>query len=545
MDYQFNIYPSSEKELKNIKANNDTKQIKVLSDGKLPMMYKKIFDPAVKKYNERAMSGRLIDNYYKAIVESNIPEVYKMVLVIRYELLNKLEIAAIQKAFTEFKKQLEKEKYMCVVSSYIMSYDEYKELQIFFFPIATGYKTSLATKNDLIDVVRTLTGTKENMNILTAMPLFEKHIEGIFNQFNNGQFFTQEEVEAQARHIEINDPLHLHAIAVDALKAQMNALQKVADENKKLGAAIDLEKKRIEHDIEWSHRMEKAIYDAEEFRIAEEVRKAEEARRAEEIRKMEEAQKREEERLREEERRVEAERLSAQARRNIELRMQMAKQAEDEARRREMRQQLDQEAFARLIEQHLTWQEVYEIDHDQQYNQLPLDALEDPRRLCLTSADIHGVRFDQQVDLIGAAFEDCEFVECECSATLTATLIKNCNFTNSFVESIELVRCVVDSIKADHVSIDNVQIDGSTIMNSNFTSATFNNVVSAPATSFIRCDFTDAKLTSCDMKKNAFMNCNFANTHFIACDMRACAFQVCNIGTIKREGSLFKGAQIN
>jgi hypothetical protein len=58
-----NIYPSSEREMQNIKADNNTKQIKILQEQKLPVLYKKTFGAAVKKYNERAISGKLIHNY--------------------------------------------------------------------------------------------------------------------------------------------------------------------------------------------------------------------------------------------------------------------------------------------------------------------------------------------------------------------------------------------------------------------------------------------------------------------------------------------------
>ena len=234
MDYQLNVYPSTEKELLNVKADNNTKQIKVIQENKLQPLYKKTFGPAVKKYNERAISGRLIDNYCKSIIDSNIPEVYKLVLIIRYELLNKTEVAAIQKAFADFKKALEKESYMVLVSSYAMSYDEYKELQIFFYPVSSDYATGLSVRNDLIDVVRKFNDIKESINIMQAMPMFVSKLEEVFNSVNEGQFISQEELEARAKNYQEQDPTTLHAIAVDTLKSQMNALQKINAENQNL-----------------------------------------------------------------------------------------------------------------------------------------------------------------------------------------------------------------------------------------------------------------------------------------------------------------------
>ena len=140
MDYQLNVYPSSEGDLQNVKTLNNNKQIKAKGEVKLAASYKKTFTPAVKKYNERAISGKLIDDYYKAICASNIPEVYKLSLVIRYELLNKEELAAIEKAFVEYKKVLEKEPYLCIVATYHMSFEEFKEQlkkQHYFLPPST------------------------------------------------------------------------------------------------------------------------------------------------------------------------------------------------------------------------------------------------------------------------------------------------------------------------------------------------------------------------------------------------------------------------
>ena len=545
MDYQLYIYPSSARDLQNVKADNNTKQIKILSENKLHGLYKKSFGAAIKKYNERIISGKLIDDYYKSIAESNVPEVYKMSLIIRYDIANKTEIAAIQKAFLEFKKMLEKEQYMVMAASYIMSYDEYKELQIFFFPVSTGYSVGLSVRTDLIDVTKKLCGIKDNLNIAQAMPLFVSYIDTLFAPINNGQFISQEELEAKAKNIVKANPMKLHAVAVDALKAHMNSLQKVNAENQKLEAAIDAEKKRIQHDIDWVKEMENAIYEAEVARIAEEKRLAEEARKAEAARRAMEAQRREEERLREEERRLEAARLAEQARRNIELRKQMALQEEAEQKRRMSRTQIDQETFARLIERHLTWQEVYGIDENSESNNLPEDALKDPRRLDLAYANINGVNFDCSIGLIGAVFNECDFIDCRISVELIASSVENCKFMNSELGGIIINRCILSNVDLDRLSIENVAIGDSTIMKASMRGTAVRELNAAPATSFIKCDFSNAFFQGCDMKKNAFMNCNFTDASFVSCDMRNSSFQVCEIEGLSKAGSLFKGAQFN
>lgn len=545
MDYQLNIYPSSERDLMNVKADNITKQIKMLSEQKLPQLYKKSFSAAVKKYNERAISGKLIDDYYKSICASNIPEVYKLSLVIRYELLNKTEIAAIQKAFFDFKKALEKETFLVVVSAYVMSFDEFKELQIFFYPVCDGYVQGLGTRADLIDVTKKLYDQKENMNIMKAMPMFIKKIDGIFRTVHNGEFISQEELEAMARNITEENPLTLHAIAVETLKAQMNALQQMNAENQKYEMAVQAEKDRIINDLAWAKETEKKIYKAEQDRIDEERRREEAARRAEEARRILEAQRKEEARLREEERRLEAERLAEQARRNVEMMKQLAAAEEAERQRKMSRQQIGQSEFGSLIEQHLQWQELYGITEEAEYDKLPDDAKRDPRRLSLHKADINNVSFDPTIELVAIELVDCEFTDCHITFKLTASSLEKCVLINTDISDSEFNKCVLNKLKVDGLMITNVQFDDSTIMRTSFKDAILEEWFGAPATSFIKCDFTNTQLKGCDMKKNAFMNCDFTETSFISCDLRDAAFQVCKLETMKKEGCLFRGAKFN
>ena len=545
MDYQLNIYPSSERDLMNVKADNITKQIKMLSEQKLPQLYKKSFSAAVKKYNERAISGKLIDDYYKSICASNIPEVYKLSLVIRYELLNKTEIAAIQKAFFDFKKALEKETFLVVVSAYVMSFDEFKELQIFFYPVCDGYVQGLGTRADLIDVTKKLYDQKENMNIIKAMPMFIKKIDDIFRTVHNGEFISQEELEAMARNITEENPLTLHAIAVETLKAQMNALQQMNAENQKYEMAVQAEKDRIINDLAWAKETEKKIYKAEQDRIEEERRKEEAARRAEEARRILEAQRKEEARLREEERRLEAERLAEQARRNVEMMKQLAAAEEAERQRKMSRQQIGQSEFGSLIEQHLQWQELYGITEEAEYDKLPDDAKRDPRRLSLHKADINSVSFDPTIELVAIELVDCEFTDCHITFKLTASSLEKCVLINTDISDSEFNKCVLNKLRVDGLMITNVQFDDSTIMRTSFKDAILEEWFGAPATSFIKCDFTNTQLKGCDMKKNAFMNCDFTETSFISCDLRDAAFQVCKLETMKKEGCLFRGAKFN
>ena len=545
MDYQLHIYPSSERELLSVRADNKARQIKVLMENKLPILYKKRFGTAVKKYNERAISGKLIDNYYKSVLESNVPEVYKMSLIIRYELLNQSEITAIQKAFTGFRKTLEKESYLEIVSVYMMTYDEYKELLIYFIPVSDGYAIGLSIKNDFIDVTKKLRDIKENINLAAAIPKFTEHMDLLFKPHNAGQFISQEELEAQAHNIKEEDPMVLHAIAVETLKAQMNALQKINAENQQLEASVSNEKQRIQNDLVWIKETEVKIYEAEKQRIEEEKRLAEEARLAEERRIAEEAQRKEIERLKEEERRVEAARLAEQARRNIELRRLMARQEEELNRNRTTKYDVTQDMFRELVEQHLIWQEVYNIDESVEYDNIPDAAMKDPRRLALTSANVTDVRLDDSITLIGASFNDCSFANSTVRAYLIAGSIANCEFINCNMYDIVIAKCIVNNVNVDRNTIERIKIDDSTIIKASAKNSALMHVLSAPGVSFVRCDFSESTIANSDLKKNVFANCDFTNTLFKSCDMRNASFQVSSLDLIKNEGSLFRGAQIS
>lgn len=546
MDYQLYVYPSSERDMKNIKTDNSTKQIKIVLDGKIQQLYKKSFGNAVKTFNERATSGRLIEDYYQSICNSNIPEVYKLQLIIRYELLNKAEINAIQKIFNDFQKLLSKESYMQLVSVYSMSYDEYKELQIFFYPISDGYATELRTRNDLIDVTKKIHGIKnETMNIIEAMPLFVKKMDEIFATANNGQCMSQEEMEIKAKNIIEIDPFELHAIAVDTLKAQMNNLQKINAENQQLLALVQGEKDRIEHDIVWAKETEQQIYVAEEERIAEEQRLAEEARKAEEARLAAEAQRREEERLREEERKVEAARLAEQARRNIELMRQMAAEEEELQRKRMSRNHIDGAIFNRMLEQHLQWQEFYGIDEHTEIDKIPSHAAQDARRMMIENADIYDIHYDQRLSIIGASFTDCEFSDCTICVELIATSLEQCKFMGVDIDDVTLTRCHLNKLNLERAIIMNVHIDDSTLVKVNLTDAVIDEVSSSQTTTYIKCKFNNATLRGCDMKRNVFTRCDFTNATLTTCDMRNASFNVCETETMVREGSLFRGAQFN
>lgn len=320
MDYKINVYPSSEKDLLNIKTDHREKTIKAVQVGKLKELYKKKFGAAVQKFNDYALSGKIISDYYKAICDSNIPEVYRLTVVVRYDLANPNEVQLIQKSFTDFKKKLDEQPWMTINSVYWMSVDEFKELNIYFVPVSDGYVTSLSTRNDLIDVTKSLIGSKDNLNILKAMPLFVQQIDAIWKACADSQIVSQDELEKKARLGNNEDPNSLHSIEIGMLKENANHLQRLTHENQMLEAQIAEEKKRINKELNWTKEMIPAIQRAEQERLNAIEHAKMEAIRAEKERIAAEQRAKEDRRRAEEARQQEAARLKEQARKNYDLR---------------------------------------------------------------------------------------------------------------------------------------------------------------------------------------------------------------------------------
>lgn len=544
MDYQLNIYTSNEKELKNVKADNNTKTIKVMQENKLPVLYKKSFGAAAKAYNERAVSGKLIEDYYSSIVASNIPEVYKLDLVIRYELLNKNDLVSIQKTFTEFKRFLDKLDAFVVVAAYIMSFDEYKELLIFFYPVNDGYLTGMSVRNDLIDTAKKLTGTeKETMNIVEGITLLEKYINSEFRKIanNNGDFVSQEELEERTKSNKEVDPMELHSIAVSTLKAQMNLLQNINAENNKLIEMIEDEKNRIKTDLVWTKETEPLIIRAEEERIQEERRREEEERLAEERRKAQEAEKKELDRLKEEERRVEAAMLAEQAKRNIDMRRQMAM---EKAMGGFKRPSITTDLFEELLQKHLQWQDVYGITKDMIRSDIPEHAWNDPRRLNVKESDIADIHRETPIVIIGASFTGCNIMRCNIAGEFHCLEIKECNFITSELKKITISNSLVSKVELQSTEMQEVVVKKSGIKLLEAYGANMINVMTDCNTTFENCNFQKSSIKDCDMKQTLFLECDFSNSTVENCDFRNSTFDTCYLSTMNRKNSLFKGVKL-
>lgn len=593
MDYKIAIYPSSEKELNNVKADNKEKTIKAVQSLKIRDVYKKRFGAAVQKFNDYALNGKVISDYYKAVLDSNIPEVYRLSVIVRFDLANPNEIQLIQKSFTDFTKALSEQPWFAITNVYWMHVDEFRELSIFFVPVSTDYVTGLGARNDLIDVTKKLVGSSENWNILKAMPVFVDQVEAIWKNCADSNIVSQDDVEQRAR-VNKDDPTSLHSIEIGILKENMNHLQRITHENQMLEAQVDEEKRRIQKELIWTRDAVPLIQKAERERLDAIERSRLAAARAEKERIAQEERAKEERRRAEIARQQEAARLKEQARKNYDLRSVLdqdnsafasfmspqtptAQAVPDLTAASpfysmngmtpvDMGQPIPQpappintppaapatpvqtsqyaatmpsELFAEKIQQHIDWMNNYGIGETTSANMLPRESLNSIQRLVLREEIIVGFKDSRKYTLVGAQFFDCLFENCEFTSDIYASVFVNCKFVNCKIIRNKLSGCGLKNVTCDKdVMVDHVEFRQCTIIESNFDEVRFAGCTSAMPTRYDGLSFVKARFQDCDLKRNAFTNCNFDLALFDTCDARATAFNNCKRDTIQNINSM-------
>ena len=546
MDYQLNIYPSSEIEMKNLKSESAHKHIKVVCENKLQAMYKKSFDAAVLEYNERVTSGKLIDNYLKSISESNIPEIYRLSLLIRYEPVKQEEADIINKTFTEFKKKLDEQEKLVIVAVFTTSQNEYRSMEVFFYPVCDGFITGLKVRNDLIGLVKQIENidNAKEINILQAMPLFVNYIESIFKEVGKDNFMSQEELEELAKKNDSNDPLVLHAIAINTLKTQMNEMQTLTHESQMIEESVEREKLRIKNDFEFIKIKTKEILQAEEERLESERQLELERQRIIEEQRRREAQRREEERLMEETRRLEAKRFAEQAKRNIEMHNQMAKQVAPVIIEVDQRKTIDSaEYFEELIDRHIKWQEYHSVTKETNYNKISRSAMADPRRMSIVNVDFIGLEMVLPL-LVGISFKNCTFTDCVITADIYSSSFESCRFINTQLPNTKLTKCAMSGLTLDRARFENLTLSVTAIMKTSLSNCIFLKVDSKFKNNYTKCNFENSQFDECNFRKSSFADCNFEHAQFVNSDMRETVFQSCKTSDVENIDSLFRGSNL-
>lgn len=593
MDYQFNVYPSTEKEMLNVKTDHKAKKIKVIKERKLKDVYKEKFGAAVTKFNEYALAGRLINDYYQAIVNSNVPEVYRLCIVVRYDLAQQNEVQLIQKSFTDFQKRMEAQPYFAPCSTYWMSVDEFQELNIFFVPVSDGYATQLGTRNDLIDVAKKMVDSKENWNILKAMPVFVEQVESIWSATCDPNIISHDEMEKKARIHHFDDPMQLHSIEVGMLKENINHLQRLTHANQELATQVDLEKQRIEDELDWVNKMGPAIIQAEQDRLDEIRRKEEEARRAEEERIAAEERAKEERRLAELARKQEAERLTQQAKKNYSLRAMLGESSDDNSPFAGFPTEDNSNPFGTMNGQapvqntttptnhsaqfddsftewtgnidynvtpkatitarefkeklalHVSWMNKFQITQYMSSGNLTPEALQAPERLVLDGEIIVGFESTGSDLLVGAQLHNCTFYNCKLSGEFYACVFVDCKFINTTIHKAKFERCGIKGLECvESNTFDSTEMRGCTIIESKLNKSNISKLTLSFNGQYGNLDMSESIFSNCDIKRNKFYSCNFTNAIFDSCDVRATEFIDCKVDGISTNKSLFVGAKI-
>lgn len=471
-----------------------------------------------------------------------------------------------------------------------MNVDEFRELSIFFVPVATDYVTGLGARNDLIDVTKKLVGSSENWNILKAMPVFVDQVEAIWKNCADSNIVSQDDMEQRAR-VNKDDPTSLHSIEIGILKENMNHLQRITHENQMLEAQVDEEKRRIQKELIWTRDAVPLIQKAERERLDAIERSRLAAARAEKERIAQEERAKEERRRAEIARQQEAARLKEQARKNYDLRSVLdqdnsafasfmspqtptAQAVPDLTAASpfysmngmtpvDMGQPLSQptppintppappvqtsqyaatmpnELFAEKVQQHIDWMNNYGIGETTSANMLPRESLNSIQRLVLREEIIVGFKDSRKYTLVGAQFFDCLFENCEFTSDIYASVFVNCKFVNCKIIRNKLSGCGLKNVTCDKdVMVDHVEFRQCTIIESNFDEVRFVGCTSAVPTRYDGLSFVKARFQDCDLKRNAFTNCNFDLALFDTCDARATAFNNCKRDTIQNINSM-------
>ena len=546
MDYKFLIYPSNEKEMMSVKSEAKAKVIKIVQSKKLKEVYKANFGTPVKRFNDTALAGRMIDDYYQSIAISNIPEVYCISIIVRYDLGSKEEAQIVEKSFSNFKKELDKMKNIAISYVYWISQDEFKELQVYFVPVVSGFFTGLSVRNDLIELIKREYDIKENINIIKAMPYVNKYFEKIWHQTSDEKIVTEAELDKMARDYQPDDPMILHSIEVGQLKENMNRLNLLNNSNQMLKDQVEAEKNRIRGDLEWIAQTEPKICKAEADRIAEEKRKMEEELRQKESERLAEIQRKEELRRFEENRISEAERLTEQAKRNIALRAMLSREIEGSADVSSfiIESKVEQNDFDSLMANHQSWVSDFGITPSTDFNKLPSEILNDRRRMSLENVELNGIQDDKKQIIIGANFKNVKIKNCSLIFDIIGCDISNIILEDSTISNSLIEKSTIRNITCEQGTITNFNIESSTVIDSNFAYSELTQIISAPAMVFANVSFEKSKFNSCDMKRNSFTRCSFESAKFINCDIRSSTFQRCVVENINKINSLFNGTGV-
>jgi len=537
MTYEYKLYPSSDKELLACKEEVGRGKIKAIRDNSLRSLYRKNFSKAVKTYNEFTVSGKLIDDYYESLINSNVPIVYELIVSVVFEMISKEEMAKAEKYLRDYEKELSKKPATYITLSAIKKDMETIALHVFFFGTADGYPTGMMVRSDFIDYIKQTMNDGNELPLKESIALFIEKESELFEKISNNEIKSFKAISEEQINTAKKNPYLTHHIEVDSLKEKMNTFQRLTTENERMLNLAMLEKERLIKDIEWVKATTITIQQAEADRLAELKREAEERRLDEERREREEA---------EENARLAIEATKRRAEKDALLAELLAKRGKEQMEQRKTesidRMPLSAAELTTQIQNHLDWMKRFSIKKTLNFKDIGYEAITDENRLHLLNRTITGCKIREEgLSLVGAIFQNCTFVNCDFGISLFASTIDNCTFVDCKVSGIDINNCNINNSELTKMDVLDCILDKTTILNCDCKGIKSEDVTFYPETSFVNSDFSLAIFRNTDMKKNVFVRCNLERALMRTCDLRRTFFQRCNTDGMEIDDCVKKG----
>ena len=521
MYYTLSLVPFSETEMDLDIATQKKNKAKIITQKKLKTVYTTLFSKAVRTYNNQAVSDSFIGDYYQAIKESNIPEVYQLNLTVAFGPNENVRQAKVHQSIQKFYKTVSSESYLSTVAAYEQNGKEQKALTMYFVPKAEGYASGLLVRSDLIDAVCRLYNISDDecakMPLATAIQYYSDYLKDYWKDFSNDMPSQEEqdlsvlgELDAEEQE---NSPFKTHEVAAAALKDQLQRYEALQNENQNLQLQMEQEQKRIEASFDWVTEKTDEIKLAEKKRLEQEelARKEEEQRKA-------------------------TERENALATNHMEADSDV-QQTNDE---HEEMKQLSPSQLKDLIAKHQNWMKKWNVTTETSFNAVSEDALHDADRLLLKNAVISNYYSNADpIPLIGVVIEDCTFENARLAVDLQYSEIKHCSFKQCWLSSAHLVQCQITDSDLSDLKAEDVDASDTVVQSCIMTNARLLNCIFVSGTNtFEKNNLEKTIFSNCDMKDMTFALCNLFHSQFIGSDLRNVTLTRCNETECEYKGSI-------
>lgn len=525
MYYTLSLVPFSETEMELDIAAQKKNKAKIITQKKLKVVYTTLFSKAVRTYNNQAVSDSFIGDYYQAIKESNIPEVYQLNLTVIFGPNENVRQAKVHQAIQKFYKTMSSESYLSIVAAYEQNGKEQEALTMYFVPKAEGYASGLLVRSDLIDAVCRLYNISDDecakMPLVTAIQYYSDYLKEYWKDFSNNMPSQEEQdlsvLEELDTEDQENSPLKTHEVAAAALKDQLQRYETLQNENQNLQLQMEQEQKRIESSFDWVAEKTDEIKLAEKKRLEQEelARKEEEQRKA-------------------------AEQANVLAANRMKADSDIRQKNDEQKDEHEEMKQLSPSKLKDLVAKHQNWMKKWDITAETRFDSVSDEALHDADRLLLKNTVIANYYSNATpIPLIGVVIEDCTFENARLAVDLQYSEIKHCSFKQCWLSSAHLVQCQITDSDLSDLKAEDIDASDTVVQSCIMTNARLLNCIFVSGVNtFEKNNFEKTIFSSCDMKGMAFALCNLFHSQFIGCDLRNVTLTRCNETGCEYKGSI-------